>query len=494
MARAEQSRGWSVLRKLGLATLLLVVASLAGCGLVERAVDRVLNSVRDSDVSTAEPDDGFADSLFVVDLHADSLLFNRGVEGASWFGEPLGHVDSERLVRGNVAVQVLSTVSQFSFPRARTVGGEQVTCVDEGDLNLIGLLTWLQDPFGTTGALTDLRARIEAQGQRLADYQTDSDRIATIRSAQDFEAFATAWRDRNAREVGAILAIEGLHFYPSQRSSLDRLWEHGFRMAALTHHFDNGLGGSSTGCEKTALTPAGQEALDKMAAMGWTLDLAHASGRTIDGALDRWDASARSTPPLVSHSGLQGMCEGPGLEPEERGRCKRLDARNLSEQEAHAVARRGGVIGVIYWGRLHGLTRDATAEETVAGIVRTFARLDESLSRYTVGGDLCTAGQTCLEGPAARYLAFGSDWDGAISSPFDASGLSALIAALRSARCGEGEARCLARGHPDGRRFSDDDVRAMAGWNACRVLLQSLPGGKTERDATGFCESLRRPA
>ncbi len=60
-----------------------------------------------------------------------------------------------------------------------------------------------------------------------------------------------------------------------------------------------------------------------------------------------------------------------------------------------------------------------------------------------------------------------------------------LIAALRRVTCEE-DTLC---GRPDDRRFSEDDIRAITGWNTCRVLLQSLPDGKTGEEAAVFCTS-----
>ena len=60
-----------------------------------------------------------------------------------------------------------------------------------------------------------------------------------------------------------------------------------------------------------------------------------------------------------------------------------------------------------------------------------------------------------VAGPGA--VAFGSDWDGATSTPFDAAGLPSLTAAL------------LAAG------VAPDDLRAVAGANALRVLRITLP-------------------
>ncbi|HEX2485752.1 MAG TPA: membrane dipeptidase, partial [Myxococcota bacterium] len=57
----------------------------------------------------------------------------------------------------------------------------------------------------------------------------------------------------------------------------------------------------------------------------------------------------------------------------------------------------------------------------------------------------------------ASALAFGSDWDGATTTPFDAAGLPRLTAALLDAG------------------FTADDLRAVAGGNALRVLRQTLP-------------------
>ena len=56
------------------------------------------------------------------------------------------------------------------------------------------------------------------------------------------------------------------------------------------------------------------------------------------------------------------------------------------------------------------------------------------------------------------HVGIGSDFDGAVSTPFDASGMPLLTEAL------------LAEG------LSDDDIGAMMGANAIRLLSAALPG------------------
>ena len=76
------------------------------------------------------------------------------------------------------------------------------------------------------------------------------------------------------------------------------------------------------------------------------------------------------------------------------------------------------------------------------------------------------------------HLAFGSDFDGAVTTPIDIGGLPALTGALLAYRA------------PDGSRLFDEAaIRKIAGLNACRVFAERLPGGSAER-ASEICGTL----
>ncbi len=58
---------------------------------------------------------------------------------------------------------------------------------------------------------------------------------------------------------------------------------------------------------------------------------------------------------------------------------------------------------------------------------------------------------------AAVRAALGGDFDGSVTTPFDASGVPLLADALRA------------------EKFSDDEIAKIAGGNATRFLLEQLP-------------------
>ena len=69
--------------------------------------------------------------LFIADLHADSLLWNRDLLEYGAYG----HVDIPRLVKGNVALQAFTVVTKV--PRGRKIEGG----TPSDSLDLITLLS-----------------------------------------------------------------------------------------------------------------------------------------------------------------------------------------------------------------------------------------------------------------------------------------------------------------------------------------------------------------
>ena len=65
----------------------------------------------------------FHDSLFVADLHADSLLWKRDLASRS----DVGHLDVPRLVDGNVALQVFAATTKS--PEGQNTNGPRRTAI-----------------------------------------------------------------------------------------------------------------------------------------------------------------------------------------------------------------------------------------------------------------------------------------------------------------------------------------------------------------------------
>src|SRR3546814_20257510 len=78
-----------------------------------------------------------------------------------------------------------------------------------------------------------------------------------------------------------MLSVEGLHVLEGKLANLDKLYAAGFRMAGLTHFFDNDLAGSMHGLKQVGLTPLGRQAVETMAAKGMIVDIAHCSAACV---------------------------------------------------------------------------------------------------------------------------------------------------------------------------------------------------------------------
>ncbi len=347
--------------------------------------------------------------LLVADLHADALLW--GTDLVKRQGR--GHVDVPRLVDGNVAIQGFSVATQT--PRGLNYDRND----DSSDNVTLLALVQLWPPQ----TWRSLLARALYQAERLRDVQRRSGgRLALVRTRDDLAAVLEQ-RGREPRPTAAFLAIEGAHSLDGDPGNVQALFDAGYRMMAPTHFFDNAFGGSAHGVRKGGLTAAGREMIRRMEALGMVLDLAHASPVTFA------DAIAMSTRPVVvSHTGVRATCAG---------------VRNLTDDQIRAVAASGGVVGIGFWD-------SAVCGNDAAAIVRAIRH-----AASVAGVD---------------HVGYGSDWDGAVTTPFDASQVAELTDAM------------LAAG------FSEGDVRKIAGENVARVLRATLPAA-----ASGLDGGVKRP-
>ncbi|MFO0518859.1 MAG: dipeptidase [bacterium] len=398
----------------------------------------------------------FHRNLFIADLHADTLLWNRDLLARGRFG----HTDVPRFRVGGVDLQVLAAVTQTPLERRLRHDPEgRSHCSSGDDLNMAALLSIVQmRPLPTW---FDRRARALHQAERLHAAAKRSreggTEIVILKDASDLRRLVTI--ERAGRDVmGALLALEGTHWIGEAsddpalaQQEVQRLFDAGFRMLALTHRFDNALAGSSEGCTRGGLTETGRVVLGKALDLGMVIDLAHLSPAALEDTLrfmeDRRGVGRRASPPVVSHTGVQKSCSG---------RCERH--RNLSAAEVLRVAALDGVIGIGFW-------PEAVGSEGKASILRAFAEAAATLRRDGLD--------------PWNHLAFGSDYDGAVEVPFDVGGLPSLTHALLQG----------GQGAPP---VPLDALARIAGANVCRVLATGLPGGSAAT-ASGICDPLRRP-
>jgi membrane dipeptidase len=383
--------------------LILIAAALILLGLaafflvVPKVVDGKYNAVFQAPPYVAsEKAKELHKRLTVVDLHADSLLWDRDLMARN----SRGHVDVPRLLEGNVAVQAFTIVTKV--PRGLNIESNS----DESDL-----ITWLAVAERWPPATwSSLKERALYQARRLNRLAAGSNgKLVVIKTAADLSSYLER-RAADPNVTAAFIGIEGAHALEGDLNNIEVFFGEGVRMMSPSHFFDNDIGGSAHGLKKGGLTEKGKEMVRRMQAAHMLVDLAHASPAVIA------DALAVSTRPLVvSHTGVKGTCD---------------NTRNLSDEQLKAIAGTGGVIGIGYW-------ETAVCGRDAKSIARAI--------RYTA--DLV----------GVEHVGLGSDFDGAVTTPFDTTGLAQITDAL------------IAEG------FSEEEIKLIMGGNAVRLLMQSLP-------------------
>ena len=366
---------------------LLGAAAIGFFGFVPGYVEGSMNVV-DGKPLIAVSDEAKAlhKTLTIVDLHSDSLMWDRDINQRA----DRAHMDVPRLQEGNVALQVFSSVTKT--PKDQNYDGNS----DKSDN--ITLLTVAQlQPVSTWRSLVERSLWHATKLDRAVKLQND---LLKVAMSSDVDGLLARRNVKGATQIGTMLSIEGLHNLEGKAENLDRLYSAGFRMAGLTHFFDNELAGSMHGIKKGGLTPFGRDIIGRMEAKGMIIDIAHLSHTGVAELL------AMATRPVVSsHGGVQATCKV---------------NRNLTDDEIRGVAKTGGVIGIGYWEGAVCSTDPRAAAKAMKHV------------RDLVG---------------IAHVALGSDYDGATTVRFDTSQLVQLTQALLDEGFTEPEIRSVMGGN-----------------------------------------------
>lgn len=131
-----------------------------------------------------------------------------------------------------------------------------------------------------------------------------------------------------------LLGLEGCKAIEGSIEALRCLYKLGVRAVALTHNVTNQLGHGAGVKQNYGLTQFGESVVEEVDRLHMTLDLAHLSERGFYDALER-----TTTAPIVSHSGCSDIC------PFDSGK---VPWRNVTDKQIHALADKGGVVGIAF--------------------------------------------------------------------------------------------------------------------------------------------------
>jgi microsomal dipeptidase-like Zn-dependent dipeptidase len=359
------------MKKIAWGLVVLVLVAIVGFfalgpGMVERSMNKIDGQPL---IPVSDEAKALHKTLTIVDLHSDTLMWKRSLLSEN----KGGHEDLGRLEQGNVALQVFSSVTKT--PKGQNYDSN----TDETD-NISTLVIAQLQPVRTWGSLLE-RSLWHAEKLDRAVAKANGRLRKVVAPGSIDELLAD--RAGEKKRVGAMLSVEGLQNLEGNLDNLGRLHAAGFRMASLTHFFDNDLAGSMHGVRKGGLTPKGREAVRQMERLGMIVDVAHCSHACVA------DILAMATRPVVSsHGGVQATCKV---------------NRNLTDEEIRGVARTGGVIGIGYW------------DAAICGTSPRDAARAMKHVRDLVGID---------------HVALGSDYDGATTVRFDTSQLTQVTQAL----------------------------------------------------------------
>jgi membrane dipeptidase len=278
-----------------------------------------------------------------------------------------GHVDFPRLREANVRIQCFTVVTR-GYP------------VVDGMAALGFFRGW------PAAALRGPWARCLFQLERMHELCDRSDgAVQLAATARDLEENLASGR------ISAVLGVEGAHALEGRPERLPELRARGVAFMSLTHLANNDLAGSSSPLMgDRPLTPLGRTVLDEMARLRMSVDLAHASHRTVREVIDHGGAR-----PFCSHTGVSGAWRS---------------WRNLEDEELRAIAERGGVVGIIF------------APIYLGG------RTIEDVVRHV---------EHALDVAGEDAVAFGSDFDGLVPLPrglSDVTDVPKLVDALARRR------------------------------------------------------------
>ena len=367
--------------------------------LVVLNLDQLANHVSDHPIPTVSKEaEEIHLASFITDMHSDALMWRRDfLERNS-----VGHVDLPRLADGGVSLQVLSAGTNFPlgpslFDRKSETWPDYYTA----HARIHG---WPHE------AISSYLHRALYMANRFHDFaERSGGQLVEIRTIEDLEKIVGARTAENKR-VGGLLSLEGAHALEGDLENLEVLYHAGFRIIGLAHFIDNPFAGSANGMERYGLTPLGFELLTEMERLGVIPDLAHASSHTIRDVVE-----VSGKPVLVTHTGVRATCD---------------KGRNLSDDEIRSIAKSGGVIGISFGEIL-------ICGDQITDIVSSIRHV------VNLVGD--------------EHVALGSDFDGGVTAPFDASGLPLLTQAMMDAG------------------FDETSIRRILGENVLRVLRAWLP-------------------
>jgi membrane dipeptidase len=269
--------------------------------------------------------------------------------------------------------------------------------------------------------------------------------MALARNTTDIE------RNFRSKKVSCLIGIEGGHAIENSLGALRAFYELGVRYMTLTHNETlDWADAAMDSARHDGLTAFGEEVVREMNRLGMLVDLSHVSDATMMDAL-----RVARAPVIFSHSSARAIAH---------------HRRNVPDSILVRVARNRGVVMVNFNPpfvsedrRLYEMRRDSVIAAMRAGGVDSLVRRD-TLRAWNERGPVATLAQVVdhiehiRRVAGADYVGLGSDFDGISTTPTGLEDVSKFPEIIEE----------LLR-----RRWSEVDIKKLAGGNVLRVLSEA---------------------
>lgn len=227
--------------------------------------------------------------------------------------------------------------------------------------------------------------------------------------------------------IHAILTIEGMcGIKENVCESIDWLHAQGIKIASLTWNDENALATGARGSSQRGLSEKGIQAVKRMQEHGMIIDVSHANEKTF------WDIMENTTGMVIAtHSNARSLCE---------------HVRNLRDEQLIAIAKRGGIIGMVSAGFFVAKQRN---EQDIYHLVKHMQYLKD-----LVGIEHIALGLDFMDD-------FENSEDDMLVDLYKPSGAQAIVEEMRK------------------QGFQEEEIEAIAYKNALRIIEQAFVyGGK----------------
>jgi membrane dipeptidase len=234
------------------------------------------------------------------------------------------------------ALRAHATQPASAWPRYRDViaidgeAGLDLLREDGGDENAIARELAETRVSGLSAILlqvTNVRSNFDTAVSDLmrvrARADAHPDAFLVVRTRGDLD------RAHREKKLGLILRFQGADPIGDELDHVTVFRELGIRVVELTHNRRNSIGDGSTEPGNAGLSQYGHALVEKLNAEKIVVDVAHGSERTMKEGI-----AASKAPVIISHSGCRALSDLPRL---------------ADDDTLRAMAKTGGVIGIMFW-------------------------------------------------------------------------------------------------------------------------------------------------